>query len=195
MAVVATGAPVYVPFQGQPDIRLPFARWFAEVDVTGDVSGGEMRTSIVFNLSGDPPGPVIGLTRAIAQRRDTVVENCRFTVDGFTQQISVAGADYDITLPATLAYALVQTEWQTSGPGRILGVRDEYSGGSTQLTFQFLSNVNTVVMHTYCEGYIWQQAALGLPGGPQWPENTNIPLIGPPGASSYYERLRAGLLN
>ena len=173
MAVVTQQPVRRLFFGGSPTPGLPTGIWSALVTSTSDGTGGNNVASILFHLSGEPIGALlyhlgechIIMTSAAASRA--------MGIQG--QNLGRDGIQFRYTAQFTLP-RFVDTGEASLEPADALGLRGIllgsplFAGSTSSLDFETV-NTDTEAVIVSARGYVWDQGALSVPGGPRMPAN------------------------
>lgn len=193
MTVTGTQSPTFLPYDGQPDPRLPLGRWLFAHTLSGDGSGGRVIHNCEFTAAATPAGPAYSLIDLTGHKSDGLEETAVLVVSAFSPKPRLSGfIDREAALPVS-QYGFGSGPHATGMALPLyLGVRDVLRAGGTLLAFHWQSNVDGVTYRVNLAGYYWAPETVDLPGGPQSPGNVTVPLAPRPGGSGFYDRLRAG---
>lgn len=172
MAIGASARSRHLPFMGSDDPSLPDGMWVADVEVTGDASGGDMACNVILTEAGDIDESYWSLEQFAAQLDQ--VTGVLFVLK-FANQRNYA----DAASPRTNTIAMgTSTGLQgTTGPtGRdqpplpyFIGQGPAPATGVQLFIIFAATNTNTVALRIHFWGYRWGPRSLATPTGPQRP--------------------------
>ncbi len=177
MTVVLIGGPGVFLHPGGSDTRYPIGKWYTDLQAAGDATGGTVQIRCDFRLSTDPPlFLAYSLDHVNVARGDTVNENVRLQVDGFSAGgINGALTDFVFVIQSLLGDNVANEPWVPRE--RFLG--SAVHGVNCRMTAVWATNTNATAYFLRCGGEIWLYEGMLDLGGPQ-SSGSNVPLLAGP---------------
>lgn len=179
MSVAVTGFPEYLIFAGQVDHRYPLGRWWANISLAGDVTGGTAQIVIELVPAALPPsGMSFSLDAISPQTTLNSASTAVLHINGFAPT-RLASSSVDLAYLMELGVGAGTATLERSSNLRLplhMGQRRDGIAGNFDCVFSGNGDAETFTL--VAVGFLWLPQALELVGGPQMMDSP-VPLASP----------------